>query len=209
MWGTFFFIFFHRKLRNRCKSSTRSSRAPSVPSPQPVSRPLPVSLSLFPGRLPCPLGFPGPSESRLETSCLFSTKYFRVYFSGARTFSSITTARLSNPGNVTPSPNPGLSQLPLAHPVPAGFPPESQMLMRDHISLCSFRQNSSLVFLCIFLTLTFLKSTGQLLWSVSFNLGLSGVPSRLDSGCVFGEDTANGGHPFWASRVGLSPSWGC
>ena len=36
------------------------------------------------------------------------------------------------------------------------------------------------------MTLTFLKSTSQLFWGLSFSLGRSAVSSWLDSGCVFG-----------------------
>lgn len=91
-----------------------------------------------------------------------------------------------------------------------GFHPEPHIPFSAHISLFSCNQNGSSIFLYIFWPWHFWRVQAGYFVDVSFNWGLSGVPSRLDSGCVslariqLTEDIHSG-----VPEVGLSPSWGC
>lgn len=126
-------------------------------------------------------------QTAAGTQPLFSAKYFHVYFSGPR-------HSLRNQGTVVKGGTLHTDTTPAPSPLPAplllaGVPPRiPSPTLWSHVSLLLLPEPIFHLSLHV-LTLTFLKRSGRLLCRVSFNLGLSAVPSRLDSGmCLWRED---------------------
>lgn len=184
IWATFLFTPFNLELRGQLQEQrgelpdTLGSHSPALTLPHflPFALPLP--------RLPPPLGFWEPSESRVEASSLVFVKCFCVRILGTRTFWSVATGVKVRKRNAHRTPSLIHAAYPHGPSTPAGTPPRVTDPMPPSYTYSSWDLNTSFVSLYVLLTLTFSKSSGHCPWGVSFNSGLPGVSSRLDSGDV-------------------------